>query len=38
LRLSTRPSQKQHQLACGLVGETGAAIFLHPRQREIDAR
>src|SRR5205085_7394002 len=29
--------QKQHQLAGGLVGETSAAVFFHPREREIDA-
>ncbi len=38
LWLSARPPQEQHQLAGGLVGETGAAVLLHPREREVDAR
>ena len=38
LRLTTRPPQEQHQLACRFVGEAGAAVLLHPGQREIDAR
>src|SRR6185369_17684450 len=37
LRLSARAPQEQHQLACGLMRQTGAAILLHPCQSQIDA-
>jgi len=37
LWLPTGSSEEQHELARGLVCEAGAAIFLYPRQREIDA-
>jgi hypothetical protein len=33
-----RPPQEQHELARGLVGESGAAVLLDPGQREVDAR
>ena len=38
MRLSSRTSQEQHQLARGFMRETGATVLLHPSQREIDAR